>query len=174
MSRAGLLAAQVNAVERSARVKRYHTEPTLHIQTVGEHTYGVLWLVLLIEPGASRDLLVAALGHDTPEFGSGDVPSPSKKDPAVKAAFDAMESDTMTRLQLETPWITDTEARVLKLADNLEGLMFCLSEWRRGNRDIALALGNYIAYIATMQPQDYALTIFNNLKEQARELNFNC
>ncbi len=170
----GLLAAQLRGVERSARVKRYHTEPTLHTQTVGEHTYGVMWMVLLIWPDARRHLLVAALGHDTPEYASGDVPSPSKKDPAVKAAFDALESATMERLQLETPVLDSFEAMVLKLADNLEGLAFCVSELRRGNRDISLALGNYIAYIRSMQPTGRALEIFNHLKEQANDHNFDC
>lgn len=167
----GLIARQLSGVERSARVKRYHTEPTLHTQTVGEHTYGVMWLVLLIEPGASRELLVAALGHDTPEFASGDVPGPSKRDPVVKAAFDAVEAATMERLQLETPLLTDYEAKVLKLADNLEGLMFCVSELRRGNRDITPALYNYMRYTEAMAPANRALDIFNHLKEQAHELD---
>jgi 5'-deoxynucleotidase YfbR-like HD superfamily hydrolase len=78
----------------------------------------------------------------------------------------------LERLLWKLPSITDTEARYLKLADLLEGAAFCLSELRRGNRDICHALGNYLRYIATMHPEGTAGEIFNFIKEQAHEYGF--
>lgn len=167
-----LLAERLKAVERSARVRRYHTEPVLHQQNVGEHTYGVMWFILLMVDNPSAALLTAALMHDTPEYAVGDVPSPTKKAPVIKQAFDQLEDEVLERLLWKLPSITDTEARYLKLADLLEGAAFCLSELRRGNRDITTALGNYLRYIATMHPEGKAGEIFNFIKEQAHEYGF--
>ena len=166
-----LLAMRLRAVERSARVLRYHTEPVVHRQSVGEHTYGVLWMLCLITD-PSKELMKAALMHDTAEYAVGDVPSPTKKTPVIKQAFDQLEDEMLERLLWKLPDITDVEARFLKLADLLEGAAFCLSEWRRGNRDISTALGNYLRYIATMHPDGKAGEIFNFIKEQAHEYGF--
>lgn len=163
---------RLKAVERSARVRRYHTEPVIHQQNVGEHTYGVMWFILLMVDNPSAALLTAALMHDTPEYVVGDVPSPTKKAPVIKQAFDQLEDEVLERLLWKLPVISDVEARYLKLADLLEGAAFCLSELRRGNRDIETALGNYLHYIASMHPEGKAGEIFYYLKEQAHEFGF--
>lgn len=172
MSRQALLAARLNMVERSARVRRYHTEPVLHPQNVGEHTYGVMWMICLMTDNPSANLLMAALMHDAPEYAVGDVPSPTKKTPVIKQAFDQLEDEVLERLILKFPLISDVEARLLKLADLLEGAAFCLSELRRGNRDIGTALGNYLSYTTSMHPDGRALEILNFIKEQAHEHGF--
>lgn len=154
-------------VEGSARVKRWHTEPVLHQQTVGEHTYGVVYLTLfLTDWQASRNLLIAALMHDTAERKFGDVPSPTKKLAGIKQAMDALEDEHMERLGLTIPELSPEEAQVLKLADNLEGGMFCAFEVRRGNRDIQTGFNNYIRYIEQMNPTGLALDILNDLKKE--------
>ena len=143
-----LLKDRLRMVERSARVRRYHTEPLLHAQNVGEHTYGVMWLVMLMTDGqASRNLLIAALQHDSPEHEVGDIPAPTKRLTGMKAAFDELEDDHMNSLALGSPLLSDDEANILKMADCLEGAMFCAFELRRGNRDIETAFRNYLAYI---------------------------
>lgn len=165
-----LLASRLQMVERSARVRRYHTEMPLHPQNVGEHTYGVMWLVWLITEGnASRDLIVATLMHDSPEHATGDIPAPIKRQGGLKTVFDAMEEDYMEQLLLKFPQITDTEARTLKLADCLEGAMFCGSELRRGNREMLRCFRNFVAYIEQLRPEGKALDILNYIKEQHRE-----
>ena len=92
------LAERLKAVERSARVRRYHTEPVIHQQNVGEHTYGVMWFILLMVDNPSAALLNAALMHVTPEYAVGDVPSPTKKAPVIKQAFDQLEDEVLERL----------------------------------------------------------------------------
>lgn len=162
-----LILKQLQAIERSARVRRYHTEPLLHAQNVGEHTYAVMWLIMLLTDGeASRDLLLAALQHDTPEFSTGDIPAPTKRLTGMKAAFDALEDGVMSDLEWPPMRLTVDEARTLKMADNLEGLMFCGFELRRGNLDILWAMSNYLNFIQQTAPTGLALEIWTHYKEK--------
>lgn len=148
---------RLQMIERSAVVKRYHTEPTSRTQTVGEHTYGVVWLTALmsqeLDVPITVELLMGALAHDAAEHAVGDVPSPTKRDPAVRAAFDLAEAMHMDSLGLEDVANPTPElAAVIKLADIMEGIMFCTAEVRRGNADMKLSLRNYVAY-AEQQPK---------------------
>lgn len=142
------LDAKLKMITRSARVKRYHSEPVLHQQTVGEHTYGVLWFILMIANGrASAELLRAAVMHDMHEYITGDVPSPSKRLPGVKEVFDGLEADIeMTVVGERAPILTAEEAWTLKTADCLDGLTFCAFELRLGNREIEDCFRNYLDY----------------------------
>jgi 5'-deoxynucleotidase YfbR-like HD superfamily hydrolase len=161
-----LLLSQLDMVGRSGRVKRYHSQPAVHTQTVGEHTYGVMWLVLLLTRYASRDLMVAALMHDAPEYYTGDVPAPTKRLAGMKAAFDNIEDSVFKRLELQYPQLSEAEARTLKMADVLEGALFCAWELNRGNREIHECLYNYISYADSLAPDGAALEILNYVKGQ--------
>ena len=158
---------RVRYLDASQRVKRWHTEPTLHTQTVGEHTYGVVMLVLLLTGWeASRSLMIAAQLHDTAERQFGDVPGPTKRLSGVKGQFDALEDAFMARLGAPAPTLTDTEAKLLKMADNLEGALFCAFELRRGNREIQRAFFNYLSWIKANAPQGLAGAIYNQLLDE--------
>lgn len=152
----GGVAGQVNAIERSARVLRYHTEPVLHKQSVGEHTYGVMWFVVLLSGGApSAELLMAALAHDTPEFHTGDMPAPTKRAmPGLREALTHMEQAAMMAAGLHDHGdaLTAAETRILKLADALEGLQYCAFELRRGNKDMRHCFDNFKRYAIQFQP----------------------
>lgn len=162
---------QVDAVVRSAKVKRYHIQNTQQTQTVGEHTYGVVWLVYLLSGGAcSKPLMLAALMHDTPEYVTGDVPAPVKKLGEIKSVFDDMEKSVFDELFLNFPELNEEEHGLLKLADCLEGALFCLSEAQRGNRLIKTCLLEYIKYINTLAPTGLGLQIFDNVKELTRDI----
>lgn len=143
-----LLDRQLRMIPRSARVARYHSEPVLRLQSVGEHTYGVIWLILVMHHGAipSKELMAAALMHDMHEYVTGDVPAPTKRQPGVKAIFDAMESAVETAVGVVFPDLTPEEEWMLKMADSLEGLSFCAFELRQGNREIFACFRNYINY----------------------------
>lgn len=160
------LLKQLDMVGRSGRVKRYHSQPVVHVQSVGEHTYGVLWLVVLLSGYASQPLLLAALMHDAPEYHTGDIPAPSKRQAGVKAMFDSMEDGVFKGLSLEYPALSEADARTLKMADILEGALFCAWELNRGNREIHECLHNYISYAESLTPEGTALEILNHVKGQ--------
>lgn len=149
MNKAEILDAQLTMIMRSARVKRYHTEDTTRTQTVGEHTYGVMWLAyLLSDQKPSMALILAAMMHDSAEHVTGDVPSPIKRKAGVKESFDALEEQVFKRMGIEIPELTKDEQHILKLADCMEGALFCWSEVQRGNVHLKYVLDNYLAHIA--------------------------
>ena len=160
---------QLRFLESSARVVRWHTEPVIHRQSVGEHTYSVMQLILLLTQGqASAALLAAALMHDTPERKFGDVPGPTKRLTGLKRKFDELEAGFMEELGLTLPTqITQEEAEILKMADMLEGGMFCAFELRRGNRDIQEGFYNYLTYIhGAPGHTDLSEAIYNQLRKE--------
>lgn len=142
-------AALLDAMTRSARVARYHTEPVLHPQSVGEHTYGVMWFAVILSDGRpSGDLMFAALAHDTAEHEFGDVPSPTKRLAGVKEKFDAMEDGYMKGLGVFFPTLCPADKAILKLSDLLDGMAYCAAEAMQGNRLIERAFSNFTNYTA--------------------------
>lgn len=63
----------------AARVIRCHTTPTIHTQSVGEHTFGALNILYTIDTAPSAQLVRFLLWHDVPEAITGDVPAPAKR-----------------------------------------------------------------------------------------------
>lgn len=147
----------LHTIARSATVKRYHTENTIKDQSVGEHSFGVYWIAHLLTEdggGVSRVLALHIMAHDKPEHVTGDMPSPTKQALRASGAMDALENAVYEELKLVLPALTPEEERILKYADNLEGALWCLNEWRRGNRHIGLCLRNYLSYIRKMLDDD--------------------
>jgi 5'-deoxynucleotidase YfbR-like HD superfamily hydrolase len=161
------LANQWEYLQDSARTVRWHTECPVYRQSVGEHTYGVQMLVLMLTNWeASRNLVIHALMHDTAERKFGDVPGPTKKLAGLKEAFDALEDDFMERMGLVIPELTPHEKYVLKMADLLEGAAFAAWEIRRGNKEMRDGFRNYLNYIATMDPIGVAEMMYNQLLKE--------
>lgn len=118
----------------AARVQRCHTMPTVYRQSDGEHTFGVLAIILTIWPNASTDILKAALYHDAPEAISGDMPAPAKwRHRDLGSAMDVVEEAIAVEFQLTTV-LNSFEERVLKYADIMEFAMFACEEIDMGNR----------------------------------------
>ena len=120
---------------QAGNVQRYHTTRLIHSENVAQHSWNVVNTVLALTNGqASRALILAAHLHDAGEVATGDIPSPVKKalglkrkdwddleDAAVQAMFPYLQG-----LDL----ITEQEAHILKVADNMDGLAKCLEELR--------------------------------------------
>lgn len=112
----------------AGRVVRYHAVPTVQPQNVGHHSWGVAIIALFITGGnASKELLTECLMHDSAELFTGDVPFTVKRDNAdVKKRFDAMEDTVrLNELLLPPADLSSHDAAVLKLADTLEGFIWC-------------------------------------------------
>lgn len=142
--RAPSVLAQLAFVRRGGAVRRYHTHYVHHRETVAEHSWGVAMLCTVLSGGSPRaELLMAALAHDLPEGVVGDIPAPSKR-----LCGDAIY-DREHRLLEEAGLafdLTDEEARILKLADILDGMTFCCAELERGNRGVAEIFQTYAGY----------------------------
>lgn len=147
-----VLAERVEFIYKGAKTKRFHTADTLTTQTVGEHSFGVAWLVVLLRPSARKELILAALSHDLAEHVVGDVSSVAKRAyPELKAALDAAEGTVLKQhsLDFETG-LTDDEVRVLKVADLMDGMLFCVRERRMGSKVAVEIFNNFSAYVRTI------------------------
>jgi len=119
----------------AGRVRRYHTWPTLHQETVGEHTHRVATLFLQLFGTPRVEVLEYILQHDSGELSSGDMPFYAKRDvPELKHYMNRAEGRGRERLKIEMPKLTDEEWTQFKLCDLLQMLEFALIEMEMGNR----------------------------------------
>jgi len=159
---------------RSSLVKRYHNRSTHTVDTVGRHTYMVLWLVwILAERDPTANLLLAALNHDTQEAVTSDVSSPIKRIPAVRAALADVEHKVDTAFGIPHEYeLLPREVVILDLADKLEGMLFCAHEIKGlGNMRLMGVYRRYQEYIqevvARIRPQG---ELFAGIAARAEEL----
>lgn len=125
-------AQSIRFLFRASLIKRYHNRTTLVEDTVGRHTFMVVWLLYLLYKGRPPyHVIMHAMKHDVAEVITGDIPAPvTRADPVVKHAIDSMEQDVLERLGLPVyPGLDEVEAKMLKLADRLEGYLFSSHEF---------------------------------------------
>ena len=114
-------------------IRRFHGHPVHTHQTNTHHGARVALIAEYLDPDCAKALLVHCLIHDAAEIETGDIPSPAKrKHRELAIAASAVEQEFLTahgvgELDLE-------EYRVLKIADWLETMLFCIEELRLGNR----------------------------------------
>lgn len=167
-----LASRQLGRVVWGGDVERYHTMRTIRTETVHHHTAVVAHIVDLIlpplYPGERKYLMLqVALRHDIGEGSEipcgravGDIPAPTKRvTPEVKVLFDKYEDDVCAEVCLGMPDLTEDETRMLKFADNLSGLIYCVQERTLGHSAIVNVYNTYRDYIAAteMTPKEQAL-----------------
>jgi 5'-deoxynucleotidase YfbR-like HD superfamily hydrolase len=142
----------------SGRVMRYHAAPTVQAQQLGLHAWGVAVIALYLTEGeASKELLVACVLHDAAELITGDVPFTVKRNcRAAKELYAQLEEDAHEHHVLGMPQLTVQEEAILKLADTIEGLLWCrktetngpvADRWR-------ISLDNAFSKFSTVLSQD--------------------
>ncbi len=109
----------------SGKVRRWHTHHSLE-QTNADHCWGVaMILIKLVKPAPSRDLLIAALFHDSREYLTGDMPGYAKKSGSIlKIAMAVAENQARKTIGLAFPPLLADEALWLELADAMEAWLF--------------------------------------------------
>ena len=121
----------------AGQVKRYHVRPTLHAQSVGEHTWQVLRLYIELWGLPSAEVIYRILHHDTPEIMTGDLPFRATDSPSwaiLKSAMKDVERETQKQMGLELYELTPEEKAKIKIADLLEMYEFGQHEWMLGNQ----------------------------------------
>lgn len=144
-------------------VQRYHSVPTITSDTVGEHTFGVVWLCALLSGGAPRaELLLAAVWHDVPELTVGDMPAPAKRRLGLSEAFATMEQEVLGgMLRLPIPQLTEDEQRILSIADRIDGMLHCCYERALGNQVIEEVYERFLQYIVQLSPTQSEYKVVN-------------
>lgn len=148
---------QIDFIYSAGETKRFHTWPVLRERTVAHHSWHVAMLLHLMygqdEPGLTPTLLMAALCHDAAEWKVGDLPSPGKRGmaqhfPDFREKWGEMEESVLSEVALDwDKFLTDEERRRLKLADSMEGALYCCNERAMGNKLIELPYVNFMSYI---------------------------
>jgi len=138
---------------KAGAVNRFHTVRLIHSESVAAHSWCVVNMVLALTHGsASRGLILASHLHDVGEIATGDIPSPVKK-ALGKGAYDEWQGmedaakESMFPYLNGRDYITEEEMHILKVADNMSGLLTCLTEYRMGNRMIREIGDRYVAYL---------------------------
>lgn len=129
-------------------VERFHTRPGLRRNPTAQHQHGVAMLCYwLAEEHPSAALLMSALTHDTAEQVVGDVPAPTKWALKLGDRLDRIEQDALSSYGLEFA-LAESERHKLRLADALDGLLYCSTELTLGNRRVLLTGARWAARIA--------------------------
>lgn len=146
------ITAKAEWLRAGGYTRRYHGWRTLKDDPVGQHSYNVANLVLLIRPDCSKELVVAAVRHDAAEHRTGDMPSDTKRAiPGAKAMMDAAEDMAWAEAGMADPCksLSAEEYRILKLADYFDGMMFCIQEREMGSTMMDVVFNRYMSYMTS-------------------------
>lgn len=159
-------------IRRGGSVRRFHTVPTLHENSVAEHSFGVAWLLYLLTGGSpSAELLLAGLSHDLAEQVTGDIPGPAKRLFGLRGTFSDIEKNILDGQDLWTnaAGLSEADSRILKMADCMDGMLYCWEERRYGNKNVDEAFHNYSAYVSDLAPYDLEQHVFQVILELYRK-----
>jgi 5'-deoxynucleotidase YfbR-like HD superfamily hydrolase len=155
---------QLRFILAGAHVRRFHTKPTLVVETNGHHSHGVACLINLLYPDARKELLIAALYHDLAEQESGDLPAPMKREAGIRDAIKKWEFNLHKEAGVMVPALDEEENRRLTLADSLHGAIYCLEECERGNHRVMKPLFlKYLTYIKTLATLNHEKNLYEAL-----------
>ena len=156
-------------LRNAGETRRFHTVPVLREQNVAEHSWHVVMLLWYMyggqEPGISINLLMAGMTHDAAEFIVGDIPAPAKRNmeqrlelkgsQTFRQAWGDMEQEILQEQSLDwEKFLSVEELRKLKLADAMDGALYCVRERAMGNQLIAGCFANFASYIDELLPPD--------------------
>lgn len=142
---------------RSGRITRYHTWPRIQQQSVGEHSWQLLRILLAIWPDVPREVMVHAVTHDVGEIATGDLPFPAKaRDPELKKKID--DAERSTHLRMSMPWslpapqaLPPESLRIFKYAEYIEMWEWALDDLDMGNQNAELVRQRCLEALTKMQ-----------------------
>ncbi|KKK80069.1 hypothetical protein LCGC14_2827190 [marine sediment metagenome] len=143
MSKDDNILDRVDSLMRSGGVTRYHAEPGAPGQSVAEHSWRVVQILMQMAGPDQYHLAVIlyALSHDNAERYTGDIPAPMKWDwPEMVSVLRRAELHwelyggyTILDCDIPPSW-----REAVKWADTLEAMLYCLEQLRRGNREVTV------------------------------------
>lgn len=118
-------------------VRRYHTWPTLNVQTNADHTWNVMRIWWQLFGPLSSEESTYVIWHDVGEIRSGDLPFPVKRDhPALKDICGVIEAEALVGMFGRNPMKGVSTAEIkfkAKFCEMIEMCEFGLIELRQGN-----------------------------------------
>jgi len=140
---------RIQEMRAASRVERCHTTPHCGSYTVGQHSYDMANLLLVLHPNPSMKLLKAVLWHDLHERWIGDVPTTTKcADPEIRHRLKILEQRCNEFIGIDIA-LTPGEYWWLKAVDRIDLWLWCEEQIQMGNRealtikmDVASSFGN--------------------------------
>tara|TARA_R110000822_G_scaffold84867_2_gene199009 strand:+ start:3526 stop:4041 length:516 start_codon:yes stop_codon:yes gene_type:complete len=166
---------QIRAILNSGDVVRFHSCTGVDKQKNSEHQWGCALIVQFIYPECSKDLLLAALTHDAAECHTGDIPFSIKKDNTeLSGLLRGIEIEWEKQHGIHFVLNVD-EHVVLKIADTLEGMIFCISQVRNGNLNAEIPFYKWCQFfednlLRNVVCSAEAIQLFNSIVEEMKEL----
>lgn len=113
----------------ASKVRRWHAQPEIPIQTTGVHSFNMLLCLIALHPNPSANLMQAVIRHDLAERICSDFPHHMKKRfPVLKEIDEQMQAEFDEELNLTKIELTLEEGIWLKLLDQLEVLLYVQQE----------------------------------------------
>jgi 5'-deoxynucleotidase YfbR-like HD superfamily hydrolase len=118
---------------QAGEVVRYHAVPTVKPQNIAHHSWNVAIIALYLWPDLPRKLLVELIAHDVDEYWTGDIPYTVKRDnPEIKEMFHDLAILARRNTTLPADATDYQEEAILKIADTLDGFIWCAMNERNG------------------------------------------
>lgn len=111
----------------SAYVQRWHNKPYVPAQTTGQHTFGMLVLLMKLHPNPSTSLYEAVIQHDGGEYDflGCDFPYPQKRDfPVLRDIDDRFNENYQSYFELRQPLLNEDDRLWLSYLDQLEAGLY--------------------------------------------------
>ncbi|RKZ20220.1 hypothetical protein DRQ50_00245 [bacterium] len=127
------------ALIEGGQTERLHATFHHRPYSVAVHSWNMVALLEVLNPGASLRLTKACLFHDVAERWVGDMPAPAKwwLTPDAGKAFGEVEARLKRDLMVDyEEGLNEVERQWLKAMDLLELCLFCGDELNLGNRDV--------------------------------------
>lgn len=146
--------SQASLFRDAADVQRFHCKRTLRDQTVGQHSFNMVTLLLIVAPDARKEVFQTIVHHDLPELFTGDMPGPFKRAHwQIGQLMEEAEKD-LEPLYREFG-LNAAEQALVKMLDRIEGAMWALEEVRMGNSYARSTVARYLGWLlASHVPSD--------------------
>jgi len=132
----------------AGRVSRYHTWPHIKEQSVAEHSWQLLRILLCIWPDVPAHVMAYVVRHDCGEIKTGDAPYPVKaNNPDIAGGMNRVEEESLQEQWMQGflhlgPDVTADEKWAVKLAEFIE-----MWEWGEEEK----LLGNVFARLVALR-----------------------
>lgn len=159
----------------AADVKRYHTRRVLRTQTVGAHSFNMLLLIDQVCPDARKEVFLAVMHHDLPEFFTGDMPAPIKRmNQRLSFELEAIE-EQLAPLYRDFR-LTPDEVKLVKWCDTMELVLWCLEEVELGNRGDAVCecIDNGLQWLSGMDIKINVVQVTMMSEARSRAIEYGC
>lgn len=143
----------------SGGIMRFHACPKMRKQRLSDHMWKVALIAEFLLPNISKDALMYALTHDSTELVTGDIPATLKWEfPEIKDVLKGIESKYSSAPES----ISDLEKLVIKLADFIDGILFCCDSYADGCKEAKVIFQRWMRHLTMFLFEEDTRKVFKS------------